>query len=159
MTSPISKTLHPHRETPADLLPLLTGFGCAGRRILCPESTDFCIIIIRDTSQHFRPSSDENITISDRWHRSKCAGGCRNHREMTVFCGSRGRELTHHAPQFLLSTPVSWHLRALGEKFENYYSGAMSAAIKSYGQTDFFLKIYAVIPRISISTSTSIAVA
>ena len=47
--------------------------------------------------------------------------------------------LRTHSPrssQFLLSTPVSWHLRALGEKFENYYSGAMSAAIKSYGQTD-----------------------
>lgn len=125
-----------------------------------PSKYDFCIIIIRDTSQHFRPSSDENITTSDRWHRGKCAGGCRNHREMTVFCGSRGTELTHHAPQFLLSTPVSWHLRALGEKFENYYSGAMSAAIKSYGQTDFFKKkIHAVMPRISISTSTSIAVA
>lgn len=38
LTSPISKTFHPHRETSADLLPLLTGFGCAGRRILCPAS-------------------------------------------------------------------------------------------------------------------------
>ena len=60
--------------------------------------------------------------------------------------------------QFLLSIPVSWHLRALGEKFENYYSGAMSAAVKSYVQTDLKKYIYAVIPRISISTSTSIAV-
>lgn len=69
-------------------------FWLCWREDTVPSKYDFCIIIIRDTSQHFRPSSDENITTSDRWHRGKCAGGCRNHREMTVFCGSRGTELT-----------------------------------------------------------------
>lgn len=42
------------------------------------------------------------------------------------------------------------YLKILGDKFENYCSEAMSAAIQSYGQTDF-LKIDAIIPGVGIS--------
>ena len=144
MTSPISKTFSSTQGDHCWSAAIIYRLWLCWQEDTVPSKYWLLHYCYKGHSQHFRPSSDENVTTSDRWHRGKSAGGCRI-TERWRFCGNRGTGLAHCAPPNSVSQPQAPGISGLWarnlkttiqEPCQQLWRAMDQKKKKSYGQTD-----------------------
>ena len=129
-----------HKETTANLLRFARPSGLRWHEEAAPSSHWLLFLHCHYSAhnQHLTPSSDDSATASDRWQRQNGWWCPQQSQKGEPILGEGGLGDWCYPLGSIpsLHPGIPAYLRAPGHKFENFCSEALSAAVKSCGQTD-----------------------